>query len=92
VTDEQRALLRRSAAQSIVLLRNEGNLLPLDATKIKKLAVIGPNAKQRLITGGGSAEVIPLFVVSPLEGIEHAFGKDKVTFVEGCRCMSTSVF
>ena len=91
-TVEQRALLRRAAAQSIVLLRNEGNILPLDVTKIKKVTVIGPNAKQRLITGGGSNEVTPIFVVSPLEGIEQAFGKDNVTFVEGCRCTFTEFF
>ncbi|KAH7096156.1 beta-glucosidase [Auriculariales sp. MPI-PUGE-AT-0066] len=85
VTDAQKALLRKAAAQSIVLLRNEGNILPLNKDQVKRVAVIGPNAKQRLITGGGSAEVIPLYVVSPFEGIRDAFGKDKVTWVEGAR-------
>lgn len=90
VTDEQQTLLRRAAAQSIVLLRNKDNILPLDKSKVKKIAVIGPNARQRLITGSGSAEIFPLFVVTPHEGIEEAFGKNKVTYVEGCRCTSIS--
>jgi len=43
----------------IVLLRNEGAILPLDATKLKKVAVIGPHADVGMISGGGSAQVDP---------------------------------
>src|SRR5207237_1571229 len=47
------------AEQSIVLLRNEGNLLPLDASKLKSIAVIGAHADVGMISGGGSAQVDP---------------------------------
>ena len=45
--------------QSIVLLKNEGGQLPLDASKIKSIAVIGPHADVGMISGGGSAQVDP---------------------------------
>ncbi|KAH7107285.1 beta-glucosidase [Auriculariales sp. MPI-PUGE-AT-0066] len=84
-SDAQRELLRRAAAQAIVLLKNDNNILPLDPSKVGKVAVIGPNAKQRIIYGGGSASLKPLYVVSPFEGLESAFGKDKTLYAEGIR-------
>ena len=45
-TAENVALSRQMAEESIILLKNDGNLLPLDAAKIKSIAVIGPNADQ----------------------------------------------
>jgi beta-glucosidase len=50
---------QKIAEQSIVLLRNEGNLLPLDASKLKTIAVIGAHADVGMISGGGSAQVDP---------------------------------
>ncbi|KAH7102580.1 beta-glucosidase [Auriculariales sp. MPI-PUGE-AT-0066] len=85
-TPEEIALLRRAAAESIVLLRNEGGILPLDKSKVKKVAIIGPNAKGRIYTGGGSAALRPSFVTSPYEGIVAGLGKDvEVTYAEGTR-------
>jgi beta-glucosidase len=52
-------LSQRIEEQSIVLLRNQGGLLPLDATKLKKIAVIGHHADVGMISGGGSAQVDP---------------------------------
>jgi len=45
---------RKIAEQSMVLLRNEDRLLPLDKTKVKSIAVIGKNADIGMISGGGS--------------------------------------
>lgn len=56
------------AREGMVLLKNEGNLLPLKADKIKKVAVVGKNAK-RYLTGGGSGRVEPIHYVSFYEGI-----------------------
>jgi len=84
-SDSQRELLRRSAAQAIVLLKNEKGILPIKKESVKKVAVIGPNAQQHIIYGGGSAQIKPLYVVSPYEGIKAAFGKDKVIHAEGIR-------
>jgi beta-glucosidase len=53
---EDRALARRSAAEGIVVLTNNG-VLPLAASAVKRLALIGPNASQLAIMGGGSARV-----------------------------------
>jgi beta-glucosidase len=50
---------QKIAEQSIVLLKNEGNQLPLDAAKIHSIAVIGPHADVGMISGGGSAQVDP---------------------------------
>lgn len=66
---EDRALLRRAAAESIVLLKNEENILPLDPSK--KVLVIGPNANVSAYCGGGSACLPAYYTVTPLEGIKN---------------------
>ncbi|MFE2375308.1 glycoside hydrolase family 3 C-terminal domain-containing protein [Streptomyces sp. NPDC059398] len=71
---ERRALLRRAAAAGMVLVRNAGQVLPLDPRELRTVAVIGPRAAGLRIQGGGSAEVFPGSVVSPLEGIRAALG------------------
>ncbi|MGW2476624.1 beta-glucosidase [Streptomyces sp. NPDC001665] len=79
-----RALLRRAVSAGAVLLRNEGALLPLDAATLKSVAVIGPHATAVRIQGGGSAEVFPEHVVTPLAGIERALdGVAAVTYRPG---------
>lgn len=69
-TPELRQLLRTAAADAIVLLKNNNNILPL-STKgdLKKIAVIGPNAKLAMTSGGGSARLLSTYTVSPLEAI-----------------------
>ncbi|MFG2568001.1 glycoside hydrolase family 3 C-terminal domain-containing protein [Streptomyces sp. NPDC048567] len=79
-----RALLRRAVSAGAVLLRNEGGLLPLDASALKSVAVIGPHATAVRIQGGGSAEVFPAHVVTPLAGIERELdGVAAVTYRPG---------
>ena len=68
---ERRNLAREAAQEAIVLLKNEGDVLPLDRDKIKSIAVIGPNAAEARIQGGGSATVNPYYTVTPLEGIRQ---------------------
>ncbi|MEO5952176.1 MAG: glycoside hydrolase family 3 protein, partial [Chloroflexia bacterium] len=65
---EHRAVARRAAAEGIVLLKNDG-ILPLDREKLKKIAVIGPNAKTAQIMGGGSARVNAHYAISPFDGL-----------------------
>ncbi|KAJ3516286.1 hypothetical protein NLJ89_g1217 [Agrocybe chaxingu] len=67
-TPDLRQLLRTAAADSIVLLKNEKGLLPL-TNQTKKIAVIGPNAKPAMTSGGGSARLLSTYTVSPLQGI-----------------------
>ncbi|PPQ78230.1 hypothetical protein CVT25_015549 [Psilocybe cyanescens] len=70
-TPELRQLLRTAAADAIVLLKNDKAILPLD-NRFKKIAVIGPNAKYAMTSGGGSASLLSTYTVSPLEGISAA--------------------
>ncbi|MGZ8763733.1 MAG: glycoside hydrolase family 3 N-terminal domain-containing protein, partial [Acidimicrobiia bacterium] len=69
-----RALAREAAAASFVLLRNEGGVLPLDASALGSVALIGSAADQAWIMGGGSASLTPHYSVTPLEGLEAALG------------------
>ena len=80
---EMRALALKAARQSMVLLKNEGNMLPLDKSKVKKLAIIGPNADKCLL--GGYADV-PKQTVSPLQALKEKYGKDvEILYAEGTR-------
>ncbi|KAI3616685.1 beta-glucosidase [Moniliophthora roreri] len=72
-TPELRQLLRTTAADSVVLLKNTKNLLPLtSSSNIKKIAVIGPNAKTAFTSGGGSARLLESWKVTLLQGITAA--------------------
>lgn len=66
--------LRQTARESIVLLKNEKNLLPLDKNKIKKLLIIGENANRQHAPGGGSAEIKALYEITPLLGFHMLLG------------------
>ncbi|TVQ97559.1 MAG: beta-glucosidase [Spirochaetaceae bacterium] len=68
-------LPRRVACESIVLLSNPNDLLPLDPDARLTIAVIGENAKWAQIMGGGSSQVNPPYVVSPLDGIRRRAGE-----------------
>ena len=69
-----RKIALEAARSGMVLLKNDGNLLPLDKTKIKSVAVIGPNAYPTPVVGGGSAGVRPFTAISSLEGIAQYLG------------------
>ena len=85
-SEEDAALLRKAAAESIVLLKNDGGLLPIDKSKVEKVAIVGGNAKAMILSGGGSAALKPSSFVSPHDGIVKALGKDvEVTYSEGAR-------
>jgi beta-glucosidase len=72
--EADRAVALQGAEESIVLLKNEGNLLPLNPTRVKTIAVLGPNAYPAVPVGGGSAAVDPFNSVSYLEGISNFLG------------------
>ncbi|KAF2086366.1 glycoside hydrolase family 3 protein [Saccharata proteae CBS 121410] len=65
--EETSSLLRHVSCSSIVLLKNDSNLLPFD--KKKTVAIIGPNAKIACYAGGGSANLRPYYAVTPFDGI-----------------------
>lgn len=83
---EDNILIAQKVAEgSIVLLKNNQNLLPLDKRNIKKIAVLGPNALEARLGGGGSSSVTVCSSVSPMKGLEDYFKNDKVelAFLEG---------
>jgi beta-glucosidase len=80
---DHKQLALEAARKSIVLMKNEKNLLPLDLNKVKTIAVIGPNAAD-VHLGGYSRD--PAFGVSVLDGIRAWVGdKARVIYAKGCR-------
>jgi len=82
-SENNRKLALQAARETITLLKNENNLVPLNPSKIKSIAVIGPNADRELL-GGYSGR--PKFYTSLLEGIRAKVGdRVQVPFCEGCK-------
>jgi beta-glucosidase len=83
-TRAHQKLSRHLAEEAITLLKNKGHVLPL-GKNVKSIAVIGPNAAEAVIEGGGSSRVPPLYRVSPLEALQKQLGgKVKIEYVSGC--------
>ncbi|KAM5535560.1 hypothetical protein V8D89_010727 [Ganoderma adspersum] len=66
---EARAFCRKLAAEGMVVLKNDGNVLPVKGENVRRIALIGPKVKERIISGGGSAALRPTYVVTPFEGL-----------------------
>ncbi|MFE8048236.1 glycoside hydrolase family 3 C-terminal domain-containing protein [Brenneria goodwinii] len=73
-TPDQQALARQIATESMVLLKNERGILPLDPDRIKTIAVIGPNAGVARTGGGGSSLVKPKTAIAPFDAIRQRAG------------------
>ncbi|MGA3345047.1 MAG: glycoside hydrolase family 3 C-terminal domain-containing protein [Terracidiphilus sp.] len=73
-TSAQVAVALEAATKSIVLLKNDGHLLPLNAKKLHSISVIGPNAAVARTGGGGSSLVAPKYAIAPLDGIKKLVG------------------
>jgi beta-glucosidase len=81
---EDRALIRQIGAEGAVLLKNEG-VLPLAKTTLDSIAVLGPNAAEARVMGGGSAQIAAHYTVSPLQGIKAALSNaNSVHHAVGC--------
>jgi beta-glucosidase len=95
-TPEHQQIARQAATEGIVLLKNDRQTLPLDLAKIKKIAVIGPNADQYhtmadgsgLATRGGSGAMLPPYEITPLAALQKRFG-DKVIYAPGIQFEKT---
>jgi len=72
------------ACQTVVLLKNSKNILPLRIQKVKTLAVIGDNAIQKHAAGGFGAGVKARYEITPLEGLKNRIGNSaKIEFAQG---------
>lgn len=80
-----REIALEAARESMTLLKNEGNLLPLSKDKIKSIAIIGPNAHPAVPVGGGSAQVVPFAATSFLMGLNNYLGASgaKIYYARG---------
>ena len=72
----------RIGEEGIVLLRNQKNILPLDASRYRKILVVGDNAVRNMTEGGGSSELKTKMDISPLDGLKAVYG-DKIEFARG---------
>ncbi|HMV10749.1 MAG TPA: glycoside hydrolase family 3 C-terminal domain-containing protein [Cyclobacteriaceae bacterium] len=83
-TPEHQAAALKIAEEAIVLLKNEGSLLPLNKSSVKNVAIIGANANRKQGGGGGSSQVNAKYEITPLQGIEKMlFENVQVTYAEG---------
>ncbi|KAI0700305.1 beta-glucosidase [Cytidiella melzeri] len=94
-SEEDKLLMKSVASQSIVLLKNKDSLLPLKPKEqgLKKVVIVGGNAKAAVLSGGGSASLKPSYFVSPYEGIVQALRENdpnvEITYSEGARAYMT---
>ena len=91
-TKEHQQATYDAAAEAIVLLKHQNNLLPLDFSSIKSLAVIGDNATRKHSNGGLSSEIKAVYEVTPLEALRAKWGdKVDIRFAQGYEKLSTFV-
>ena len=84
-TKAHQDLARKLAEEAITLLKNEGAILPLESIQGKMVAVLGPNAADFPVSGGGSSSLEPPYRISPLEGLIKKFsGKAELRYEQGC--------
>lgn len=81
---EHLAAARRIAGEGMVLLKNEGGVLPIDLGRVKTVAVVGENAIKMMTVGGGSSSLKVRHECTPLEGLRAAAsGKAEVIYERG---------
>lgn len=85
-TPIKRELCQEVARSSIVLLKNEKNMLPLDLSAQQTYGLIGPAVANPAISGGGSANLVPYYVRKPLEAIREIVGTERIRTAIGCHC------
>lgn len=91
-TKEHQQATYDAAAEAIVLLKNQNNLLPLDFSSIKSLAVIGDNATRKHSNGGLSSEIKAVYEVTPLGALRAKWGdKVDIRFAQSYEKLSTFV-
>ncbi|KAF2017999.1 glycoside hydrolase family 3 protein [Aaosphaeria arxii CBS 175.79] len=87
VTDEiatSMPVARKVSADSIVLLKNEEQILPLTNTKGKRFGLIGSGFHYPAIAGGGSADLTPYYVSTPYDAMVEEVGEENITYEVGC--------
>jgi len=87
---EHQQVAYRSAVESIVLLKNDNEQLPLNMSRLKSIAVIGDNSTRKHCDGGLSSEIKALYEITPLQALNQKFGNNvKINFAQGYNKQST---
>ncbi len=81
---EHRELVYESGLKSLVLLKNEHQILPLSVKETKSIALIGPNAAVLPLDGNSSSKVAPSYRISVQTALQNKLGSDRVQYVKGC--------
>jgi beta-glucosidase-like glycosyl hydrolase len=90
--EEDKVPMQLMAAQAIVLLKNDKNTPPLAASSMKKLAIIGENAKVNVLPGGGSACPSHLILSIHLREARQLRGQKQTSFIwKGCRVSNPAI-
>ncbi|KAI5847407.1 glycoside hydrolase superfamily [Morchella snyderi] len=82
-TQETRDLIRQAGIEGITLLKNENNTLPI-GSDVKRIALIGPNVKQAIAGGGGSASLKPYYLTTPFDSITALSGME-IVYAQGAQ-------
>jgi len=85
------AIARQIAEAGMVLLQNRGGILPLKASSLHNIAMIGPYAGAAMTGGGGSSQVTPLYTVTPVAGIQNRVGTGVTVSLADGSNISTAV-
>ena len=81
---EHGAIARSIAGQSMVLLKNDANLLPLDGAAVTTIALVGPYAVRPETGGGGSSHVVPIYAITPYDGLQAAVNsRTRIAVLDG---------
>ena len=84
-TPEHHAVALKVAEESLTLLKNYDRILPIDKTKLRKVAIIGPNAADLQVGGGGSSFVDPAYRIQPLNALKAALSSQvTIVYEQGC--------
>ncbi len=86
-TPEHQALCLDAGRESIVLLKNDGDILPLSASS--SVAIVGPSAAVAQLDGFGSSWVDPPYAIAPLQGVLNKIPAAQVQYVQGCEINTT---
>lgn len=85
-TPTDRALVRKLVGDSVVLLKNDIKALPVNNQKGTTYGLIGDHFKYPALSGGGSAEGDPYYVVTPYEAMVEAVGEENIQYTPGIYC------
>ena len=88
-SEAHQQLCLEAGRKSLVLLKNQENILPLSRPVSGYVALVGPNANVAPIDGSGSAYVTPFYAITPKQGIELLIGAGNLQYVKGCDINST---